>query len=114
MALSPEWLQVLLTAVPVVLGAVWLLLGLGALQRRVVWMSISEGAPALAHSLGGELRPRWLGYRLQAAQVCVDWTCGLRGERTRVRSGNRSETRAGLIQERALRGMIEDLTRAAT
>lgn len=77
-------IQALLTAIPIILAAWWLAIGLGALWRRTVWHAVGD---ELARS-SGDLRPVWGGYRLIRPGVRVTWRGGIRGRSTVVRSAD--------------------------
>ena len=79
------------------LAALWLLVGQGALWRHWVWREAGKAVEETAAALGGEVRSRWTGYRVEAPGVRVDWSGGLRGARTRVRVASKVEVRAGLL-----------------
>lgn len=111
MVASAEWLQALLTALPIVLVAAWLLIALGTLQRRAVWTAVAESAALLREEIGGELRPRWAGVRLQSDDLRIDWVSGLRGTWTRVQIGRRTRRARGLLVGDGILAVLDAIKR---
>ena len=80
----------------------WLLRWQGQLWRQLVWERIWREIRVLERATGGRLSPRWTGWRLQGPGLRVEWMGGLRGLRTRVRSGSSDVTLPGLVGQPGL------------
>lgn len=82
----------MLTLVPVLLAAWWLVRLQVGLWRRSAWRDAGGSIRAVAGLLGAPVRPAWMGWRVQGDGVRVVWAGGWRGPVTRILG--RSEGRA--------------------
>lgn len=69
--------------------AYWLVRWQGRLWRRAIWAESGEALQRLAGTLGGEVRPGWMGWRVQGPRVRIAVWGSLQGIRTQVRLGGR-------------------------
>lgn len=68
-------------------AAWWGLWKLGELWRGHIWGRHGAAIQQAVAASGGQVRPRWLGWRLTYPAGQVDWVGGAWGARTRWRSG---------------------------
>jgi hypothetical protein len=98
--ITGEWLRTLMTALPIVVGVVWVLRYASRQWREWIWR---HGGVAQVHKMEGvTVQPRWGGWRLEAAGQCIEirgsvrgvgWTAGRCGEkRTRLTPGLPTKT----------------------
>jgi hypothetical protein len=86
--ITAEWLQTVLTSVPMVVLGAWCVYGPILLWRRQAWEESGGEMRAVAARWQGELSP-WLGgWRVRAADRQVRWAGGLSGPRTVVIVGS--------------------------
>jgi hypothetical protein len=95
-------IQAFSTAIPIMLGAWWLVILAGALWRRTVWREAGELILSAQVVRGGTLRATWCGYALSTEAEEVRWWGGLRGPMTQRQAGSHRVRRAGWLDPRAL------------
>ena len=86
--ITAEWLQTVLTSVPMVVLGAWCLYGPILLWRRQAWEQSGGEMRALAARWNGEVTPWWGGWRVRTRERQVRWTGGLSGPRTAVLAGS--------------------------
>lgn len=93
--------QAIGTGFLVLLLALWLVKGQGALWRRTVWTQAGRAINDAASRVGVDVRALWTGWRVAKDGLTIDWTGGLRGLQTTVRfkapSGRLKVVREGLL-----------------
>lgn len=95
MAITPELIRTLLTGIPVLLGAWWLVIATGALWRRTVWRQVGAEVREIASRWRVSPTATWTGFRVAQGENEVIWHGGLGGSRTVLRhaGSRRVETR---------------------
>jgi len=99
---SPEFIRTLATAIPILVAGGWILLGLGRLWRRSIWLEIGGAIERLAEGAGGQVHPCWFGWRVEIPDGQVSWIAGLWGPRTIVQSGGETREHQGFLTSREL------------
>ncbi len=102
----------------VLLLALWLVKGQGALWRHTVWQQAGRSIVETARRLGADVRARWTGWSVVQGSVRIDWTGGLSGLQTTVRyrgpSGRSKEVREGMLDADQVLGIRDQLVLAGT
>ena len=114
-AITAEWVSALVTGLPILLLAYWLLRIQGALWRSLVWREASTALRELAGALSGSVQPTWMGWRVVAQGVSVDLRGGLRGPHTRLsvagRTGVVRAARDGLLSAPEAMALLDEARR---
>ncbi len=106
---TAEWLQTLLTALPVALAACWLVAGQLRLWRVWLWRVAGPEIRALAVRWRLPVQWRWTGWAVESPQRSVAWGGGLRGSTTTVRLVDRVETYPGFLDADAVERAVGEL-----
>lgn len=106
---TAEWLQSLLTALPILLGAIWLVVGQLRLWRMWLWRVAGTEIRAVAVRWRLPVQRRWAGWCIESPRRGVVWAGGIRGTSTTIRLVEHVETYPGFLDadsvERALSEM---------
>ncbi len=102
---TAEWVQTVLTSVPMVVVGAWVVYGPLVLWRRLILSEVGADMRTLAARWRCTVSPWWAGWRIHEEGRMVHWSGGLRGARTVVHKGEWTKTFDGWLTADDIEGL---------